>query len=164
MSSLTDRPRTPSGRTLRILPTALTELHNHARRGHPHEVAGILAGSRSENTVTQAVVMEDETLDDPARRFSVNGLALVRAEQSLEAEGLEVVGYYHSHPDHPANWSDSDLAQALPEMAYVITAVHGPHGPEGNGENTRVVDTRAWRLRPDRSTMDHEPLVIEQPS
>lgn len=160
MSSLTPRPLTPSGTTLSIDDRELDRLHDHAVDGHPYEVVGILAGSREGARVTRAVRLENATADDPSRRFHVSGLTLMRAENALEADGLDVLGYYHSHPDHPANWSDTDRDQALPNLSYVIVAVHGKDGPEGDGERTRVTDTRAWRLRDDRSAMDHEVLRI----
>ena len=160
MSSLTPRPLSPSGTTLSIPNRELDRLHDHVIAGFPHEVVGILAGDRSDNRVARVQPLQNATADDPARRFHVSGLTLMRAERALEAEGLDVVGYYHSHPDHPASWSDSDREQALPAMSYVIAAVHGPHGPQGDGVATRVVDTRAWRLREDRSAMDHETLRI----
>ena len=160
MSSLTPRVLTPSGTTLTLPERELDRLHDHALAGYPHEVVGILAGDRAAGAVRRVHPLENATADDPARRFHVSGLTLMRAEQALEAEGLDVLGYYHSHPDHPASWSDTDRDQALPATSYVITAVHGPDGPQGDGVATRVVDTRAWRLRDDRGAMDHETLRV----
>ena len=152
MSSRIERPKTPSGRTLSVSDPELRRLHDHAVRGYPHEVVGLLAGDRSTDTVTRVVPLENETADDPARRFRVNGLKLMRAEQAVEADGLDVVGYYHSHPDHPANWSDTDREQALPDVAYVIAAVQGSPSPH-------VSDTQGWRLRDDRAVMLHQPVL-----
>ena len=160
MSSLTPRPLSPSGTTLTVPARELDRLHDHAVEGYPHEVVGLLAGDRQTGAVARVQPLENATADDPARRFEVSGLTLMKAERALEAEGLDVVGYYHSHPDHPASWSDTDRDQALPTMSYVIAAVHGPDGPQGDGVATRVVDTRAWRLRDDRSAMDHETLRV----
>ena len=123
-------------------------IHAHAREGYPHEVVGILAGHRGDNVVTHVVSLVNERADSPANRYHVSALVLFRAEQALEAEGLEVVGYYHSHPDHPARYSDFDRDHALPNMSYVITSVVAG----------AIADTRSWRLRDDRDAMDEEPI------
>ncbi len=160
MSSLIPRPHRPSGQRLEIDERALARIHAHAVEGYPHEVVGLLAGERSAGRVRRVVPLENENQADPARRFAVDGLRLMRAEQAVEADGDEVLGYYHSHPDHPAAWSDADRDQALPATAYVITAVHGPDGPEGDGERTRVIDTRAYRLADDRGALLDDLLVL----
>ena len=129
-----------------IVPRAeLSRLHAHAQEGYPHEVVGILAGTRADGRVTRVVPLLNERADSPRNRYVVSGLVLHRAEERLAEEGLEVVGYYHSHPDHPARYSDYDRDHALPNMVYVITSVLGDATPP------RVDDTRAWLLREDRS-------------
>lgn len=130
----------------------LARLHAHAREGYPHEVVGILAGERGAGRVIRVVPLVNERADSPRNRYQVSGLVLLRAEERLQSEGLEVVGYYHSHPDHPARWSDFDREHALPNMSYVITSVMA-------GE---IADTRSWRLREDRSAMDEEPLSSQE--
>jgi proteasome lid subunit RPN8/RPN11 len=150
MSSLTRRPPTDSGTRLRIEADALERLHAHVVEGYPHEVVGVLAGHAADATVRRAAPLQNEAELDPARRFVVSGLRLARTEAALEAEGLDVLGYYHSHPDHPASWSDADRDQALPDRSYVIVSVVGP-APQ-------VVETTAWRLSDDRAAMLAEAL------
>jgi proteasome lid subunit RPN8/RPN11 len=94
----------------------------------------------------------NERADSPANRYQVSALVLFRAEQALEAEGLDVVGYYHSHPDHPSCYSDFDRDHALPAMSYLIVSVVGG----------RVAGEQSWRLRDDRSAMTEEPIFIEE--
>lgn len=154
MSSLSPRRPTDSGTRLRLEAEPLERMHAHAREGYPHEVVGILAGPPPGGTVARAVPLHNEREVDAARRFTVSGLTLARAEARLEAEGLEVLGYYHSHPDHPASWSDSDRDAALPDRSYVIVAVEGPE--------PCVTDTRAWRLAPDRSEMWAEAVELAE--
>ncbi|MDP2310089.1 MAG: M67 family metallopeptidase [Pseudomonadota bacterium] len=132
-------------------PPELARVHAHAVSGYPHEVVGILAGNRGTNVVTHVVSLVNERADSPANRYQVSALVLHRAEQALEAEGLEVVGYYHSHPDHPARYSDFDRDHALPNMSYVITSVMAGS----------IADTRSWRLRDDRAAMDEELIRTE---
>ena len=125
-------------------------MHAHTEEGYPHEVVGILAGDRSTGRITRVHPLINERADSAHNRYRVSGLLVMRAEQALNAENLEVVGYYHSHPDHPANYSDYDRDHALPNMSYVIVAVH----------SGRVVDTLSWRLLEDRSAMEPEPFDL----
>ena len=134
--------------TLAFERAQMTRMHDHAREGYPHEVVGILAGRNG--VVTQVHPLINERGDSPRNRYQVSGLTLARAEDALVAEGFEVFGYYHSHPDHPARYSDHDREHALPNLSYVIVSVRA-------GE---VVDTLSWRLREDRSAMDAETLHV----
>lgn len=125
-------------------------MYAHAEEGFPHEVVGILGGS--EGRVTRVVPLLNERADSAHNRYLVSGLMLGRAEQRLEDEGLSVLGYYHSHPDHPARYSDYDRDHALPNLSYVIVSVL----------QGRVADTLSWRLAEDRSVMHPETLEIEE--
>ncbi|MBX2798992.1 MAG: M67 family metallopeptidase [Myxococcales bacterium] len=131
---------------LTIDPSALRRLHAHAEEGYPHEAVGC--------GVARAHALINERSDSPANRYKVSGLTLMRAQQQLEDEGLHILGYYHSHPDHQAQYSDFDRDHALPNLSYVIVSVQGG----------AVTDTLSWRLREDRSAMDPEPLASPEPS
>ena len=133
--------------TLSIARAELARLHEHAEAGYPHEVVGILAGN---GRVQRVVPLENERADSLRNRYQVSGLVLLKAERQLEAEGLTLLGYYHSHPDHPAQYSDFDRDHALPNLSYVIASVL----------DGKATDTLSWRLRDDRSAMDPEALVI----
>ena len=74
----------------------------------------------------------------------------MRAEQALEAQGHDIIGYYHSHPDHTAQYSEYDKEHALPNMSYLILSVQ-------KGQFSHM---KSWRLREDRSAMEPEPLTI----
>ncbi len=133
---------------LRLAPAARAELIAHAEAGYPHEVVGILAGHRTSGQVHRVAALVNERADSPANRYQVGALALARAEAALEADGHEIVGYYHSHPDHPSQYSEYDRDHALPNMSYLIVSVQ-----EG-----RARSLQSWRLRDDRSVMDEETL------
>jgi len=136
--------------SLRISALELARLHRLAAGGYPHEVCGILAGRRADREVLEVVPLVNERADSPANRYRVDGLLVMKAEQELEARGLEVVGYYHSHPDHPSRYSDYDREHALPNMSYAIVSVMA-------GE---VAETACWRLSEDRSVMDAEQIEV----
>ena len=124
-------------------------LIDHAQQGYPHEVVGILAGSRANNHITKVYPLINERADTH-NRYQVSALTLMRAEQSLEAEGFEIIGYYHSHPDHSAQFSDYDRDHALPNMSYLILSI----------QNGTFQNMSSWRLREDRSTMDPETITL----
>ena len=79
--------------------------------------------------------------DSPRNRFSVTGEDVREAEKSASAQGLEVIGWYHSHPDHPARPSEYDRDHAWPWYSYIIVSVRA--GVAG--------DMTSWRLKDDRS-------------
>jgi proteasome lid subunit RPN8/RPN11 len=139
----------PAGE-LTVTADALRTIRAHAAEGYPHEVVGILAGHGSR--VERVTAMVNERADSPRNRYHVSALTLMRAEQALEADGFAILGYYHTHPDHPARYSDFDRDHALPNLSYVIVSVE--RGEPG--------DIRSWRLREDRSAMDEQPLHLEQ--
>ena len=126
----------------------LSKLHAHAQQGYPHEVVGIIAGNKANRFASRIHPLVNERADSAHNRYKVSGLTLMRAEQAIEAEGLDILGYYHSHPDHPSQYSDYDRDHALPNLSYVIVSVM----------NGRAVDTASWRLKEDRSAMDPEPI------
>ncbi|MCO4747600.1 MAG: M67 family metallopeptidase [Proteobacteria bacterium] len=129
--------------------SAVQAMNEHAEEGFPHEVVGILAGDAVSHRVVRVRALINERADSAHNRYKVSGLTLMRAEQALEAEGFAILGYYHSHPDHPARYSDFDRDHALPNLSYVIVSVMGG----------TVVDTRSWRLVEDRSAMTEETLT-----
>lgn len=136
-----------------VIPRAkLAQLHAHAEAGFPHEVVGILAGDRAAGRVTAVTSLVNERADSAHNRYKVSGLALMRAEQALTDQGLDIVGYYHSHPDHPAQYSEFDRDHAWPNMSYVIVSVLGG----------TTADTLSWRLVEDRTSMIAEPILIEE--
>lgn len=134
--------------TLEIEAAPAAALNAHVEAGYPHEVVGILAGHGRRVSKVKALI--NERADSAHNRYKVSGLTLMKAEREIEAQGLEILGYYHSHPDHPARYSDYDRDHALPNLSYLIAAVH----------SGRVVDILSWRLREDRSAMDPEPIEI----
>jgi proteasome lid subunit RPN8/RPN11 len=142
---------------LAIDAAAYARIAAHAREGYPHEVVGILAGAAGGPTsaavpggpVTRAEPLINER-GDTVNRYRVDGWTLARRERALEREGFAILGYYHSHPGHPARPSGEDLAHALPNMSYLIVTVRG-------GE---PAEARSWRLREDRSGFDEEPVAI----
>jgi proteasome lid subunit RPN8/RPN11 len=88
--------------------------------------------------------------DSPRNRFSVTSDDVREAEKVAAKQGLEVVGWYHSHPDHPARPSDFDRDHAWPWYSYIIVSIH----------NAAPQDMTSWLLNDDRAAFSQEALEI----
>ncbi len=128
-------------------------VQEHAERGYPDEVCGLLVGSfDGEDKVVRRVVPvenEWEAVDERRRRFLITPDVFARQEREARREGLEIVGFYHSHPDHPAEPSATDREFAWPLYSYLIQSVVGG----------QVADFASWRLKDDRSGYEREEVV-----
>ena len=132
--------RSPS--LLGLAATERSELERQACAGHPHEVCGLLIGRRVNEVVIVDRLAPARNLnrDRPRDRFELDPVAFLKADQAARSAGLEVVGIWHSHPDHPAVPSRTDLAGAWEGYSYVIASV----------TRAGVEAVRSWRLSGDR--------------
>jgi proteasome lid subunit RPN8/RPN11 len=102
------------------------ELRAHGEETYPHECCGILLGKAADDgTRVTALIRAGNTRTDSAHnRYNIAPQELIKAQREGRKQGLDIVGFYHSHPDHPAQWSTTDFAEAhWFGCAYVITAV-----------------------------------------
>ena len=102
------------------------ELRAHGEETYPHECCGILLGnSDADNiTVTELIRAGNTRTDSAHNRYNIAPQELIAAQREARKQGLDIVGFYHSHPDHPAQWSQTDFAEAhWFGCAYVITAI-----------------------------------------
>jgi proteasome lid subunit RPN8/RPN11 len=101
-------------------------LRKHGEETYPHECCGVLLG-RSENdvnTVEDAMRAGNTRTDAAHNRYHIAPQELIKIQRQGRERGLDIVGFYHSHPDHPAQWSKTDFAEAhWLGCSYVITAV-----------------------------------------
>ena len=118
---------------------AEAEIRRHGTETYPNECCGALIASGT--TIVEAFPLPNTTAEGPRRRFLIGPNDYRLAEARATARGGTLAGFYHSHPDHPARPSETDLAQAWPNLTYIIVAVR-----DGSPE-----DLRFWRLREDRS-------------
>ncbi len=101
-------------------------IRQHGEETYPHECCGVLLGRSGEDsrTVERTVRCGNTRFDSPHNRYHIAPQELVRIQRQAREAGLEIVGFYHSHPDHPARWSQIDLAEAhWIGCSYVITSV-----------------------------------------
>ncbi|MFZ0480793.1 MAG: M67 family metallopeptidase [Terriglobales bacterium] len=112
---------------LRIFQSAYDSIRQHGERTYPHECCGVLLGRFEDDgakTVTRAEACGNTRADSPHNRYSIDPKELVRIQRQGRERDEDIVGFYHSHPDHPAQWSTTDLAEAhWIGCSYVITSV-----------------------------------------
>ena len=118
----------------------------HGQATYPHECCGALLGR--DNQVSDIVALPNTTEEGPRRRFLVRPSDYRDAERRASELGVELLGFYHSHPDHPARPSQYDLDHAWPTFAYIIVAVAA--GSAG--------DMTVWYLKDDRSSFEEGSL------
>lgn len=102
------------------------EIRRHGEETYPHECCGILLGVSDGDVraVRQTVRCGNTRSDSPQNRYHIDPRELVRAQREAHERGLDIVGFYHSHPDHPARWSATDFEEAhWIGCSYVITSV-----------------------------------------
>jgi len=137
--------------TLRLPDALAEEIRRHGEAAYPAECCGALIG-RAAGESKEVVRLEpavNRRTDDP-HRYLIAPDDLRRLEQEVRAAGLEIVGYYHSHPDHPAAPSRFDADHAWPWYSYLIVRV----------DNGRGAEMASWVLDDARPVMHPEPLDV----
>jgi len=125
----------------------------HGAETYPHECCGALLGRDLEpREIVTLFPLINRRDDSPRNRFSVSAQDVVDAEKSARAQGLDVVGWYHSHPDHPARPSQYDRDHAWPWYSYIIVSV-----AKGQPQ-----DMTSWRLDDNREQFSPEAIQIRQ--
>src|ERR1700756_1662282 len=112
--------------TLRMKKSVYDDLRSHAEEAYPHECCGVLVGSAGVDgwTVPYPGRTANSRADMAPNRYAIAPDELVKILRDARSRNLEIAGFYHSHPDHPAMWSQTDLAEAhWPGCSYVITSV-----------------------------------------
>jgi proteasome lid subunit RPN8/RPN11 len=104
------------------------QIRQHGERTYPHECCGVLLGHAGDgrNQVADAIEAGNTRTDSAHNRYHIAPVELIRIQRQARGRGLDIVGFYHSHPDHPAQWSSTDFAEAhWFGCSYVITRVAG---------------------------------------
>lgn len=132
----------------------LDEISQHGERDYPHECCGLLIGTISEDQRSKTVLETypiSNAREEAARhhRSLILPEELMRGERYAREKQLDVVGNYHSHPDHPAVPSQYDLEHAWPTWSYIIVSVR-----QGS-----AADLRSWEMQADRSRFDEEEIT-----
>ena len=138
--------------SLRINERELGRIQEEGRRSYPHECCGALLGDAEDGrkSVTDLLPLANRREDSPRNRFLITAEDWKQAEAEAKKRGIELIGFYHSHPDHPARPSDFDREHAWPWYSYVIVSVT----QSGLGEAT------SWVLAEDRTHFLPETIAL----
>lgn len=141
---------------LNLKQTHIESIEAHAIADYPHECGGLLLGHIAADggkTVVETLPMEN-TADVETRhdRVLIDPRALMLADRKAREKGLDVIGYYHSHPDDEAIPSQFDLDHALPVWSYIIVSVR----------EKKAVNWNSWEMENDRTKFNLESLELIQ--
>ena len=139
--------------TLRISSCVLARIHTHCVSAYPEEGVGFLLGSKTGANREVSFVLPAGNASEAAvrrTRFVIRPEETLNAEKVARQQKLDLLGVFHSHPDHPPFPSEFDRESAIPWFIYLITSI----------EKGKAGDTRVWRLSEDASRFIEEVLTI----
>lgn len=138
--------------TVLITPQAKDLVKQHLELAYPNEGCGFLLGKDygESRTVTKVIVVPNTKEGDQRRRFEISPLAYMQAERLALAEDLDLLGIYHSHPNHPALPSIHDLQQAVPFFSYFIWSI----------QDKQATELTSWRLNEESQEFDEEKILV----
>ena len=147
---------------LKIAKSTWEALRQHGEETYPYECCGALLGAIGDDgaiTVTAIAPCNNTRTDSPQNRYNIDPRQLMDIQRDALKAGVDIVGFYHSHPDHPARWSPTDLAEAhWSGCSYVITSVD--HGRANISNSFRLVGTDDNRHFEDEEIVISEQLAI----
>jgi proteasome lid subunit RPN8/RPN11 len=130
-----------------------SEIAAHGERDYPYECCGLLLGQFANDSLKNCVetypISNAREEEAKRNRFLIRPEELLRGEQQAAAKGLDVIGFYHSHPDHPAVPSAYDLEHAWPIYSYIVVAIKSGHAE----------DLRSWEMQTDRTRFAEEQIL-----
>lgn len=138
---------------LSLSPQQVQAIRLHAKQEYPHECCGAFLGQvigDDVRWVEEVLPLPNEQEQNRERRFLITPQQMMALERTAREKGLKVLGFYHSHPDHPARPSDTDRENALPWYSYLILSV----------QKGKPAEMHCWRLLDDRSDFEREQMQI----
>ena len=138
-----------------VLPARESErIRLHLCRAYPDEGCGVLLGrdGGAAREVVGTIALENRREESRHNRYLIAPEQFLAADRAARAAGLDVIGFFHSHPDHPARPSTFDLQHAWPYYSYMIVNI--TRGEAG--------DLRSWRLVEDRSQFEEERVEVRE--
>jgi proteasome lid subunit RPN8/RPN11 len=136
---------------LQISEELAARIRAHGVETYPHECCGAILGTDdSDRIVRDLMPLQNRRNDSPRNRFEVTPDDVRMAEKTATDKKLDLIGWYHSHPDAPARPSEFDREHAWPWYSYIIVSIQ-------KGEPK---DMNSWRLKDDRASYDQEPIAL----
>ncbi len=133
----------------------IKQIEAHGEKTFPFECGGMIIGrfETDKKTVVELLPMENAMAEaEQHNRVLILPKDVLKAERYARSQKLDVIGYYHSHPDHPAIPSQFDLDHALPVWTYIIVSVEGG----------KAVNLLAWEMENDRSKFNEEEIIFAE--
>lgn len=140
---------------LQIQPEHDQHIRDHGRRAFPHECCGFMLGRDIDGRRIILKVMAATNIrgeEELHNRFTISPEAFMKADKMARAGKLDILGFYHSHPDAPARPSQYDLDHAWPVYSYLIVAV-------ADGEPAKMT---SWVMQDDREKFNEQPINIQE--
>ena len=135
---------------MKIQRPAFEAIEAHGAAGYPNEICGIMLGPPGQRLVTDVRRARNIIVERSRDRYEIDPRDHIRTQREADAAGLDIVGYYHSHPDHPAQASVFDTERAWAGYVYVIVSI-----AEG-----KPVDANAFVADQDGGPFRSEPLEV----
>jgi proteasome lid subunit RPN8/RPN11 len=155
---------------LRLTAAIYEELRIHGEETYPHECCGVLLGQLEGgvNAVEAAVRAGNTRTDSAHNRYNIAPRELIEIQRQGREHGWDIVGFYHSHPDHPAQWSKTDFSEAhWLGCSYVITAVAGGVARQtnsfrltGTSEENKALESEAVEVDGAPAAFESQPEVM----
>jgi len=132
----------------------LEDIQSYGQQTYPEECCGFLFGTEinNERVIHEVVPIDNSRQDNKERRFLITPEDFIEAERRADNLNLSLIGFYHSHPDHPAIPSEFDREHALPFYSYIIISV----------SNKKPAEIRSYQLADDRESYIEEKLITHQ--
>ncbi len=136
--------------SLRLSEEVFRRMIFYSEKGYPYEICGALLGKEEESirSIQEIIPLTNSREEQKETRYLISPDSVFLAEKQAEEKGIELLGFYHSHPDHPAEPSTYDKEHAFPWYSYLILSVY----------QGKFQDITAWRLKDDRSEFLQIPL------
>lgn len=139
---------------LRVPGSVMDAVRRHVEAGYPKEACGALIGRAGDGLEPHHALefrpMRNTVTDRPRDRYTLDPLEQLQVQKDAEARGLEIIGFVHSHPDHPPRPSSFDTEHAWPFYSYVVASV----------ARGKLAEARAFRLDEKTRAFGEEPLTI----
>jgi proteasome lid subunit RPN8/RPN11 len=138
---------------LRIDKSNILAIENQVKKSYPFECCGLLIGTNtSEKKVVEVFPLHNKNTERTHDRYEIDGREFDKADRESSKKGLQIVGIYHSHPDHPSRPSAYDTDHAWAGYSYMIIAI----------EKGEKIDIRSWVFHEEEKQFHEEEIQVYQ--